>query len=169
MDRASLEGFLARGLSLAEIGRRLGRHESTVAYWVEKHGLQAANRAKHAARGGVERGRLAELVEAGMSTGEIALTVGLSKSTVRRSLREYGLVTHWAARRRGSREGRATMELRCPRHGMTTFRLQSRGGYRCGRCLAEAVTRRRRKVKRIPSRRPADAASTVATSAVLRH
>src|SRR4051812_12513826 len=39
MDRASLESFLERGLSLAEIGRRVGRHESTVGYWVRKYGL----------------------------------------------------------------------------------------------------------------------------------
>lgn len=84
-----------------------------------------------------------------MSAGEIAQTIGLSKTTVRHWLREYGLVTHWAARRRASREGRATMQLRCPRHGVTTFRLRNRGGYRCGRCLAEAVSRRRRKVKQI--------------------
>jgi IS30 family transposase len=32
MDRASLEQLLNQGLSLAEIGKRFGRHESTVAY-----------------------------------------------------------------------------------------------------------------------------------------
>jgi hypothetical protein len=32
MDRSSLEVLLAQGLSLAEIGRRFGRHEATVAY-----------------------------------------------------------------------------------------------------------------------------------------
>ena len=48
MDRASLEQLLGQGLSLAEIGRRFGRHEATVSYWVKKHGLEAANRAKHA-------------------------------------------------------------------------------------------------------------------------
>jgi hypothetical protein len=42
MDRASLERFLSDGLSLAEIGIRVGKHEATVAYWVDKHGLQAA-------------------------------------------------------------------------------------------------------------------------------
>jgi transposase-like protein len=51
MDRASLEQLLGQGLSLAEIGRRFGRHEATVSYWVKKHSLEAANREKHAARG----------------------------------------------------------------------------------------------------------------------
>jgi transposase-like protein len=40
MDRGSLEQLLGQGLSLAEIGRRFGRHEATVGYWVEKHGLK---------------------------------------------------------------------------------------------------------------------------------
>ena len=65
MDRASLEQLLGRGLSLAEIGKRFGRHEATVAYWVQKHGLQAVNRQKHAARGGLDRTELETLVEQG--------------------------------------------------------------------------------------------------------
>ncbi len=55
MDRASLKQLLGQGLSLAEIGRRFGRHEATVGYWVEKYGLQAVNHDKHVARGGLAR------------------------------------------------------------------------------------------------------------------
>jgi len=33
---SALQGFLEEGLSLAQIGRRLDRHESTVAYWIQK-------------------------------------------------------------------------------------------------------------------------------------
>jgi IS30 family transposase len=62
MDRASLEQLLGRGLSLAEIGRRFDRHEATVGYWVKKHGLQAMNRDKYAARGGVLQQDLETLV-----------------------------------------------------------------------------------------------------------
>jgi IS30 family transposase len=51
MERASLEEFLNQGLSLAEIGTRVGRHEATVSYWLKKHGLKAVNREKHTARG----------------------------------------------------------------------------------------------------------------------
>lgn len=54
MDRASLEDFLGRGLSLAEIGQRVGRHEATVAYWAKRYGLQAVNQQKHSARGGLD-------------------------------------------------------------------------------------------------------------------
>ena len=42
MDRSSLEVLLAQGLSLEEIGRRFGKHPSTVGYWVQKqHGTDA--------------------------------------------------------------------------------------------------------------------------------
>lgn len=69
MDRTSLEQLLGRGLSLAEIGRRFDLHESTVGYWVEKHGLRAVNRDKFAARGGLAREELEPLVEEGASIG----------------------------------------------------------------------------------------------------
>jgi transposase len=149
MDRASLEQMLEQGLSLAEIGRRVDRHEATVAYWLKKHGLEAAHRAKHAARGGLSRAELEPMVEAGMSASQIAEVVGLSKTTVRHWLREHGLQTQWAKRRKASNERQERMMLRCPKHGVTTFRLRGGGGYRCARCRAEAVVRRRRKVKRL--------------------
>jgi IS30 family transposase len=76
MDRASLEQLLGQGLSLAEIGRRFGRHEATVSYWVKKHGLEAANGDKHSARGGIAREELEALVGAGKSIAEIAEAVG---------------------------------------------------------------------------------------------
>jgi len=149
MNRASLEQLLAQGLSLAEIGRRFDRHEATVAYWVKKFGLEAVNRDKHAARGGISRAMLAPLVEAGLSTAQIAEQVGLSKTTVRHWLKEFGLRTQWAERRVASRDHQPQLVLRCARHGLTTFRLRKEGGYRCARCRAEAVARRRRKIKRM--------------------
>jgi transposase len=147
MDRDLLEELLARGLSLAAIGRRVGRHEATVAYWVGKHGLLAANRAKHLPRGGISRDELRNLVDAGLSAGEIADRVGLSKTTVRHWLREYGMATQWAARRQASSRGELQMDLYCPSHGLTKFVRRSKGGYRCAKCRSEAVSRRRRKVK----------------------
>jgi transposase len=154
MDRASLEEFLARGLSLADIGRRLGRHEATVAYWVDKHGLQAVNRQKHAARGGLDRAELERLVEQGASIAQIAEAVGRSKATVRHWLIRYGLKTHGARGRRiaeatwaAKRAGLATVTMRCPRHGESEFWLTGQGNYRCKRCRSDAVSRRRRRVK----------------------
>jgi IS30 family transposase len=55
MDRTLLEQLLSQGLSLQEIGRRLDRHESTIAYWLEKHGLRAVNRAEHSARAALHK------------------------------------------------------------------------------------------------------------------
>jgi len=149
MDRPLLERFLDQGLSLAEIGRRVGLHEATVGYWVKKHSLEAVNREKHAARGGMSRRELEVLVEAGMSTAQIAEATGRSKTTVRHWLREYGLRTQWAQRRRASQGGQPQLLLECPHHGPTTFRRRSKGGYRCAKCRAEAVARRRRRVKRL--------------------
>jgi transposase len=98
MERSSLEVLLAQGLSLAEIGRRFGRHEATVAYWIRKYGLASVNHEKHVAKGALSREELLSLVEAGMSSSEIAESLGRSKSTVRHWLREYGLQTQWAQR-----------------------------------------------------------------------
>jgi transposase len=156
MDRASLEQLLGQGLSLAEIGRRFGRHEATVSYWVKKHGLEAANRAQHVPRGGIARNDLEMLVEAGKSIAEIAEAVDRSKATVRHWLIRYGLKTHSGRGRRPSgqaeiakRAGLATATMRCARHGETDFWLTGRGYYRCKRCRSAAVVARRRKVKTI--------------------
>jgi transposase len=149
VDRAVLQQLLAQGLSLAEIGRRLDRHEATVAYWLRKHGLQAANRAQHAARGALRREQLEEFVEEGLSIGQIAERVGRSRSTVRHWLREYELATVWAGRRAASAAGTRGLVLSCARHGEVPFVRRATGGYRCSRCRAEAVAKRRRKVKQV--------------------
>ena len=153
MDHPSLKRFLDEGLSLAEIGRRVGLHEATVAYWVKKYGLEAANREKHSARGGIVRGELEELVEAGMSITEMANSLGRSKTTVRHWLLEYGLRTHRAQRRASIENGQQLGDIvvrDCVHHGLTEFKRRSSGsGHRCLKCRSEAVTRRRRKVKRI--------------------
>jgi len=141
--------MLSDGLSLAEIGRRVGLHEATVGYWAERHGLRAAYAARHAAKGALTPVELRPLVEEGLSTAQIAQHVGRSKTTVRHWLREYGLETLWASRRRASGEGKRNLVLACSHHGVTVFTRRSSGGYRCNKCRAEAVSRRRRKVKRI--------------------
>jgi transposase len=62
MNRESLELLLSQGLSIEKIAKRFGKRPSTVSYWMGKYGLTAVNRQKHAARGGIERERLEELV-----------------------------------------------------------------------------------------------------------
>ncbi len=154
MDRESLEGLLEQGLSLAEIGRRFGRHESTVAYWADKYGLTAANGSKHRPRGGLARAELEPLIEAGVSIAGIAERLDRSKATVRHWLRRYGMRTRnepgrpvSQAAAEAKRAGLVSATMTCRLHGETGFVLDGRGYYRCRRCRAEAVSRRRRKMK----------------------
>jgi transposase len=156
MDHPSLKRFLDEGLSLAEIGRRVGRHEATVSYWVKKHGLEAANHEKHEAKGGLTREELSQLVDAGKSIAEIADAVGRSKPTVRHWLARHGLKTHGALGRRERVEAARAREagievtmLHCKHHGETAFVLDQRGYYRCKRCRSASVSRRRRRVKEL--------------------
>jgi transposase len=156
MDRASLEQMLGEGLSLAEIGGRVGRHEATVSYWVKKHGLEAVNHRKHVARGGLERERLEALVGAGMSIAQIADETSLSKAGVRHWLTRHGLKTHGASGRRvrveaaqARQDGLSVVVLSCRQHGETAFVLDQRGYYRCKQCRSAAVSRRRRRVKEL--------------------
>jgi transposase len=156
MDRAPLEQMLADGLSLAEIGRQVDRHEATVSYWMKKYNLRSVHRAKYAARGGIGREQLEDLVNSGLSIAAIAEATSLSKATVRHWLTRYGLKTHGALGRRPRVKAtqaraagleRTTME--CKHHGQTAFVLDCRGYYRCGRCRSAAVARRRRRVKEL--------------------
>lgn len=148
MDRAQLQAHLDEGLSLAEIGRRHGKHESTVGYWVKKHGLKAARQEKHAARGGLRREDLEALVNAGRTIEQIADAFDRSKTTVRHWLREYGLQTKRARNLGGETREQRVMRT-CARHGLTEFQRRDPGGYRCLKCRSEAVSRRRRLVKQV--------------------
>jgi transposase-like protein len=102
----------------------------------------------------VDREVLQALVDDGASIREIAERLGRSPTNVRHWLRRHGLTTRRtstraamrAARERGDRE----LVLTCRVHGVTTFRWRaSDGSFRCMRCRAEAVLRRRRRVKAI--------------------
>jgi transposase len=154
MDRDALQLLLAQGVSVEQIGRRFGRHPSTVSYWMRKYGLEAPNRAKHASKGGIERERLTELVGRGMTIGEIAEEVGLSKGAVRHWLGRYGLQTsHRPDRCSGPRgreakqAGDRTVTMTCVHHGESEFLPEGRGAYRCARCRSEAASLRRQTLK----------------------
>jgi hypothetical protein len=145
---------LDQGLSLAEIGRRVGLHESSVGYWAAKHGLCAVNQRKHASKGHVPRDELEALVDDGASIAEIAETLGRSKAGVRHWLAKYGLKTGAGRGRRsrdGAREAReaglTNVMLLCPHHGEVDHVREPRGYFRCRRCRQDAVVRRRRRVK----------------------
>jgi transposase-like protein len=156
VDKESLALLLADGVSVEKIAKQFGKDPSTVSYWMKKHGLEAPNRDKHAAKGGIERDVLEPLVEAGMTIAEIAEAVRRSKGTVRHWMRKYGLRTKNASGREsaeGSRAARAagllTTTMTCVRHGEAEFVLEGRGYYRCKQCRAEHVVRHRRKLKTI--------------------
>jgi transposase len=154
MDRDSLKAMLEQGLSLNEIGRRFDRHESTVGYWVRKHGLEAVNAGLRAPRGALSRARVESLAESGMSIAQIAVETERSRTTVRHWMRSYGIKTRAQRDRPGStarakKEGRAILLRKCRTHGLTEFWLEGRGYYRCKRCRAERVSDRRRKIKQI--------------------
>jgi transposase len=156
MDRIVLERMLGDGLSLAEIGKRLDRHESTVSYWMQRYGLEANGRELHAPRGALTRDELESLVEQGLSIAEIAATVGRSKATIRHWLRKHALRTHSASGRRRAEESRSAREaglveakMLCSKHGESMFVLDRLGYYRCRRCRSASVSRRRRRLKRL--------------------
>ncbi len=149
MDREALARMLEEGLSLEAIGRRTGRHPSTVGYWVRKHGLEPANAARHRARGGIERAELAELVARNLTVREIASELDRSTATVRHWLTKHGLVTTATARRRarGSAPAGHRFVAVCARHGRTHFVVRRDGTASCLRCRSVAVIERRRRVK----------------------
>jgi transposase len=156
MNKESLALLLAQGLSVEKIATRFGKDPSTISYWMAKYALEAVNREKHAAKGGIERERLKAMVEAGMTIVEIAAVVGLSKGTVRHWLRAYDLRTRNSVGRRNSGiareakdDGLLSVLMTCKRHGEAEFVLEGRGYYRCKQCRVTAVVRRRRKVKAI--------------------
>jgi DNA-binding transcriptional ArsR family regulator len=149
MKRRFLEECLAKGMSLEAIGREVGKHPATVGYWLKKHGLIARGAEKYARRGAIGRDELSSLVKTGATVAEMAERLDRSSSTVRYWLKRYGLTI---LGRRGSRprrgEGARFATFECRRHGTTEFILEGRGYYRCKRCRAAAVAKRRRTVKR---------------------
>jgi transposase len=151
MDRELLADLIAAGFSLDAIAERVGRHPSTVGYWVAKHGLTAAHRERHQARGGVDKERLRTLTDAGVSIRAMAAELGVSYTTVRHWLRRYGLESYRSDRRRRVGQaldnGATRIDLTCAKHGRCVFALEGRGYFRCTRCRAERVAERRRKVK----------------------
>jgi len=149
VDAEILEAYLRRGLSLEAIGAMTARHPTTVGYWVKQHGLSAVYRDRHAPKGGIERETLQALVDEGLSTREMSTRLGLSQSTVRHWLRKYRLRTERAVRRNSMHDGAPMETMTCRRHGLTTFRLEGRGAYRCAHCRSDAVAKRRRRLKQV--------------------
>lgn len=152
MDKELLEECLAEGMSLEAIGKRAGKHESTVSYWLKKYGLVAAGSERNAPNGKVDPRDLRTLVEGGASIQEMGEALGVGRTTIRYWLRKLGLETQRSIRLRETRaaceKGVKRTYARCSKHGHTAFYARPDGGFRCGRCRSEAVSKRRRLVKK---------------------
>lgn len=152
MEKGLLKKLLDEGLSLAEIARRHGLDSSTVGKMAKRWALEPAGRSKYAPAK-IDIDELRRLLAAEASERSLAEHFGVSPTTVRKHLARNGLTTVHAdgLRRHRLSQGPTARqrEMSCRRHGRTLFQLQGRGSYRCLVCRAEAVARRRRKVKRI--------------------
>jgi transposase len=146
VDRDRLAAYLAEGLSLEQIGALVGRHPSTVGYWLKKHGLRAVNSERFAARGAPARRELERLAGAGASLREMAEAIERSVATVRYWLRRWE-IDHARPRRVDPATAPPIVLRPCRTHGATRFRLEGRGYYRCMRCRQERVSQRRRRLK----------------------
>lgn len=150
LERQTLEKMLADGFSLEKIGRALGKHPSTVSYWMRKYGLKAVHHERHQPRGSLDRDELIALIARNLSVREIAAATERSVGTVRHWLREYGLETTAAARAKRPRPATGAKEPGvCAIHGEVLFAVRRDGTRVCMRCRGDAVTRRRQRVKRI--------------------
>lgn len=144
---------LAAGMSLKEIGREVGRTPGTVGYWVKRHGLVANGSHKYSPGKGIKREALRPLVESGRTLGQIAKDLGVCITTVRYWIAKHGLPEPHELRadeiavRLSTGETRATRT--CRHHGEVEFVMDARGHWRCRRCRQDAVSERRRKVKKM--------------------
>jgi hypothetical protein len=142
---------LASGSSIEAIAREIGRHPSSVAYWVHKHGLTSSHAPRHAPRGPIERELLAEIVACELSIRDIADVLDRGTASVRHWLRKHGLETPRTTRLRVGRTplpADAGPELRiCPDHGPTPFVLDRNGYRRCRKCRVDSVVRRRARMR----------------------
>lgn len=100
---------------------------------------------------GLDRASLEALIETGATVREMADALGVSPYKVQYWLKKLGLRTKNGVGRRRHVEGRElpVATRTCRRHGQTPYVFQEHGGHRCKRCQAEAVARRRRRVKEL--------------------
>jgi DNA-binding CsgD family transcriptional regulator len=149
VTRHRLAAEFEQGRSLTQIARALGVHPSTVGYWAAKHGLEPPQARKYARRGPPDREQLERLAADGATLREIATVLDRSTATVRHWLKRWGIERVDKRRTQLPPDAPRDVDMRCPSHGVTRFRLDHRRSYRCLRCRQEKVAERRRTVKRI--------------------
>jgi transposase-like protein len=152
MERDWLAAQLEAGRSMESIAREVGKNPSTVAYWVEKHGLVSPHAASHRGKGPIAAEVLAEMVLRGLSIRQMAAELGRSYTSVRHWLARHEIRTPRAVTLADTAEARgselAETQATCPTHGMTRYIRESEG-FRCAACRSERVTRHRRSLKAI--------------------
>ena len=122
VEREWLAERLEAGASIEAIAREAGRDPSTVSYWARKHGLTSAHAPRHAARGGIDRALLAEVVACELSVRDMAEVFDRSPTTIRHWLRRHRLRSGPTQRRAPSRladaagQRRAAAAMPAPRH-----------------------------------------------------
>jgi len=101
---------------------------------------------------GIARAHLEGMIAEGLSLCAMAARLGVSYTTVRYWMARHGLSTPRAQRLAETAAARAagleTCFATCEVHGPMTFVRRGRDGFRCPRCRNDAVTERRRRVKR---------------------
>lgn len=151
MTKEELERYLAEGLSLEQIARRVQRDPSTVSYHLKKQGLSPVGHEVHAPNQKVDPARLRRLMANGATVREAAGHFGVGYSTIRYWLRKLDIETARMKRLRESKDamadGMARVVLNCSEHGEVEFFRRSDGNYRCSKCRTAAVSEWRRRVK----------------------
>jgi hypothetical protein len=151
MSKEVLEGYLAEGLSLEQIGKRVGRNPSTISYHLKKHGLRPVGHAVHAPNEKVDPDDLRKLMLEGATVREAAQHFRVGYSTIRYWLKKLDIETTRMKRLRESNEaigaGMTRVVLTCPEHGEVEFFRRPDGNYRCSKCRTAAVSAWRRRVK----------------------
>jgi transposase-like protein len=83
MNRAWLAAQLESGRSIEAIAAEVGRHPSTVAYWMDKHGLVSRFAEKHAPKRPVTREEVQTLVDEGLTLQQLGERLGVGSAAVR--------------------------------------------------------------------------------------
>lgn len=153
IEKRLLAKYLAEGMSLPEIGRIVGRPVGTVGYWVTRHGLVANGASKFRPGKGLRLDALEPLVAEGLALGQIASRLKVSINCVCYWIEKYDLQKPKEIRAGDTaerlRNGDTRAFRRCRHHGNVEFVMDRRGTWRCRKCRQDAVSERRRKVKRI--------------------
>jgi transposase len=135
-------------MSLERIAGELGLHASTVGYWLKKHNLTAVGADRFGRRGAPDRTLLEQLASEGATLKEMAEAVDRSIATVRHWLAKWNIARPRRMRRADPAVDPLIIDRKCHRHGVTRFRLEGRGYYRCLLCRQERVSEWRRRIKR---------------------